>query len=154
MLRHLARLKAQPATAKPPKIMAVRYKKLTLRKHKLNGNEVRRLRPLSDDRRRVMSGLHLSKHEITRAEYIDAFDLSPDQLIAFDARCLHSSRPNFRLLNKRTWIAAVKDRKLRAKRLQSKSPALYTQGVWLFGLLGQRFVKSRVRTGSVRVRSV
>ena len=90
------------------------------------------------DRRRVISARHLSKHDITRDEYIEEFELSSDQLIATDFRRLQSSRPRYRPLNKRTWIAAIRkshrrDDKLSASLLQHGSPDLYSQGVWLFG---------------------
>ncbi len=34
------------------------------------------------DRRRVISGRHLSKHDTERLTYMEEYDLSPDQLIA------------------------------------------------------------------------
>jgi hypothetical protein len=60
------------------------------------------------DRRRVISGRHLSKHDIDRQEYITAFHLSPDELIAKDFRVIRSSRPAFQPNGKRDWIAAIK----------------------------------------------
>ena len=59
------------------------------------------------DRRRVISGLHLKKHEITRDEYIEEFELGPDQLVASDFRTLRSGKPTFMPFNRRTWIAAI-----------------------------------------------
>ena len=111
------------------------------------------------DRRRVISQRHLSKHDTDRETYIHEYELSPDQLIASDFRRTQSSRPRYKPLNKRTWIAAIRKAngrkgKLSASLLQHGSPSLYFQGKWLFGswdnaLRAAGFAPDRVRSHSV-----
>ncbi len=93
---------------------------------------------ICDDRRRVISGRHLSKHGTDREKYMDEYDLSPDELIAKDSRRLHSSRSDYRPYSKRDWMAAIKkvykrDEQVFAGFLQEKHQQLYHQGIWLFG---------------------
>jgi hypothetical protein len=90
------------------------------------------------DKRRVISGRHLSKHGIDRETYIEEFRLSPDELCAKDFRRLVSSRPDYYPHDKRNWIAAIKniykrDGQVFAGHIQKKYPHVYHQGVWLFG---------------------
>jgi hypothetical protein len=90
------------------------------------------------DHRRVLSARHLSKHGTDREEYMEEYDLSPDELIAKQFRIIQSSRRGYHPYGKRDWIDAIKkvyrrDGNVFAKRLQKKYPHLYTQGVWLFG---------------------
>jgi hypothetical protein len=51
------------------------------------------------DRRRVISGRHLLKHDTDRETYIEKYDLSPDELIAKDFRKIRSSRLGFQLFS-------------------------------------------------------
>jgi len=60
------------------------------------------------DKRRVISGRHLSKHGIDRETYMGEYHLSPDELCATDFRRLVSSRPDYYPHDKRNWIAAIK----------------------------------------------
>jgi hypothetical protein len=90
------------------------------------------------DHRRVISGRHLSKHDMDRETYMQEYDLSPDELIAKDFRMIRSSRPGFYPHGKKDWIAAVKkvykkDGQIFAGYLQDNHPHLYRQGVWIFG---------------------
>ena len=59
-------------------------------------------------RLRVISGRHLSKHEIDRDSYMDEYGLSPDELIAKDFRRIQSSRRGYHPYTKQEWIAAVR----------------------------------------------
>src|SRR5262245_15116670 len=59
------------------------------------------------DRRRVISGRHLSKHDIDRETYMQEYDLSPDELIAKDFRMIQSSHPRYQPYTKKGWIAAM-----------------------------------------------
>jgi hypothetical protein len=59
------------------------------------------------DHRRVISGRHLSKHDIDREAYMEQYALSPDKLIASDFRQMQSSLPNYRPFAKKDWIAAI-----------------------------------------------
>ena len=97
---------------------------------------VRRL--ICGDRRRVISGRHLSKHGIDRETYMDQYRLSADELCAKDFRRLVSSRPDYYPHGKRDWIAAIKkiykrDGQVFAGHIQKNYPHVYHQGVWLFG---------------------
>jgi hypothetical protein len=90
------------------------------------------------DRLRVISGLHLSKHETDRETYMEAYGLTPDELIAKDFRVIQSSRRKYFPHGKGDWIAAIKqvykrERNITAKHLQGKYRHLYDQGVWIFG---------------------
>jgi len=90
------------------------------------------------DHHRVISGKHLSKHDIDRQEYMQEYRLSPDELIAKDFRRIQSSCRGYHPYGKREWIAAIKkiDKKggsVFAGDLQDKNPYLYNQGVWIFG---------------------
>jgi hypothetical protein len=90
------------------------------------------------DRRRVISGRHLSKHDTDRETYIEEYGLSPDELIAKDFRKIQSSRRGFYPYGKHEWIAAIKNinkhgGSVFAGDLQDNHPHLYNQGVWIFG---------------------
>jgi hypothetical protein len=90
------------------------------------------------DRLRVISGLHLSKHETDRETFMEEYGLSPDELIAKDFRMIQSSRRGYFPHGKRDWIAAIKkvytrDRDITQKYLRDKHPHLYVQGVRIFG---------------------
>ena len=87
---------------------------------------------------RVLSGRHLSTHEIDRDTYMQEYRLTPDQLCAKDFRRLHSSRQDYYPYGKRDWIAAIKKfhkqhGQVFAGYLQDNLPHLYNQAVWLFG---------------------
>ena len=89
-------------------------------------------------RLRVISGLHLSKHDTDRETYMEEYGLTPDELIAKDFRIIQSSRLGYFPHGKRDWIAAIKEvykreRNITAKYLRQKYPHLYVQGVWIFG---------------------
>jgi hypothetical protein len=99
------------------------------------------------DRRRVISGRHLSKHDTDRASYMDEYKLSPDDLVAKAFRIIQSCQPGFKPNSKAEWVDAIK--KIYKKkgpaglwRLQKNHPHLYNQAVWLFGGLdeGYRFI--------------
>jgi hypothetical protein len=60
------------------------------------------------DHRRVLSGRHLSKHDIDRETYMQEYDLSPDELIAKAFRVIQSSRRGYYPNGKSEWIAAMK----------------------------------------------
>ena len=90
------------------------------------------------DHRRVISGRHLSKHDIDRETYMEEYHLTPDELIAKDFRMIRSSRRGFYPHGKSDWIDAVKNlykqgESVFAGDLQDKHPYLYSQGVWIFG---------------------
>jgi hypothetical protein len=90
------------------------------------------------DHRRVISGRHLSKHEIDRETYMEEYGLSPDQLIAKDFRRIISSRRGYSPYGKKDWIDAIKKVHRRGESvfagdLQDKQPYLYQQGLWIFG---------------------
>ena len=90
------------------------------------------------DRRRVISGRHLSKHAIDRDAYIKQYGLSPDELITKGFRMIQSSRPGFQPHGKPDWITAItkvfrREGDVFAGCLQHRHPHLYEQGVWLFG---------------------
>ena len=110
------------------------------------------------DRRRVISGRHLSKHEIDRQEYIAAYRLSPDELIAKDFRVIRSSRPDFEPNGKRDWIAAIRkvystDGQIFAGYLQDNYAHLYNQGVWLFGNWDNALIAAGFEPHKMRLRS-
>ena len=93
---------------------------------------------ICDDRLRVISGRHLSKHGTDRETYLEEYRLSPDELIAKDFRMIQSSRCGYFPHGKSDWIAAIqevykRDRNITAKYLREKYPHLYDQGVWIFG---------------------
>jgi hypothetical protein len=90
------------------------------------------------NRLRVISGRHLSKHDVDRQTYMDEYGLSPDELIAKDFRVIQSSRRDYFPHGRKDWIKAIKaaykrDRNLTTKGLQLTCPDLYHQGVWIFG---------------------
>jgi hypothetical protein len=90
------------------------------------------------DRRRVISGRHLSKHDTDRETYMEEFHLSPDELSAKDFRVIQSSRRGYHPNGKSEWIAAVKkvyenDGNVFAGHLQENYAHLYEQGIWIFG---------------------
>jgi hypothetical protein len=89
-------------------------------------------------RLRVISGLHLSKHDTDREAYMEEYGLTPDELVAKDFRIIQSSRRGYFPHGKSDWIAAIKkvykrDLNITAGYLQQKYPHLYHQGVWIFG---------------------
>ena len=88
--------------------------------------------------RRVISGRHLSKHDIDREVYMAEYHLTPDELIAKDFRMIQSSRRGYYPNGKNEWVAAMKkvykkDSKVFAGYLQDKYKHLYEQGIWIFG---------------------
>ena len=62
----------------------------------INGIDFVRCR-ICGARRRVISGKHLSMHDIDRESYMEEFRLSPDELIAKVFRALQSSRKGYTL---------------------------------------------------------
>jgi hypothetical protein len=89
-------------------------------------------------RLRVISGRHLSTHDTDRETYMEAYGLTPDELIAKDFRMIQSSRRGYFPHDRRDWIVAIKsvhkrDGNLTAIHLQKQYPHLYNQGVWIFG---------------------
>jgi hypothetical protein len=87
---------------------------------------------------RVINGRHLSTHGINRETYMHEYRLSPDKLSSKSFRINHSSRSDYRALNKKEWIAAIKivyqrHGQVHAGFLQKHYPQLYQQGIWLFG---------------------
>lgn len=106
----------------------------------LNGKEGRDfvVCRICGDRRQVISGRHLSKHDIDRETYIGEFGLSADELIAKTFRINQSRHKNYQALGKKDWGAALKDVYRRtgnvfARELQRNDSHIYTQGVWLYG---------------------
>lgn len=107
------------------------------------------------DHRRVITGRHLSKHQIDRQTYLAEYRLSPDELIAKDTRRRQSSRPYYHAFDRREWIAAIrrfyeKTGNVFAVTVQKQSPHLYSQALWIFGnwnsaLRAARFQPERVR---------
>src|SRR5678816_446662 len=89
------------------------------------------------DHRRVISGRHLSKHEVDRESYMAEYRLSPDQLIAKDVRRLQSSRRGYYPYGKRDWVSAIRATykqtgNVYAGYLQHNYPHIYLQGVWIY----------------------
>jgi hypothetical protein len=69
---------------------------------------------------------------------MEEYGLSPDELIAKDFRVIQSSRRDYFPHGRKDWITAIKaaykrDRNLTTKGVQLTCPALYHQGVWIFG---------------------
>ena len=91
------------------------------------------------DRRRVISGRHLSKHDSDGVTYMDEYELSPDELIAKAFRVIQSGRAAYEPYGKRQWITAIQKfyrqkGSVWATDLQhSKLQLLYSQGVWIYG---------------------
>jgi hypothetical protein len=90
------------------------------------------------DHRRVISGRHLSKHEIDRETYLEEYRLSPDELIAKEFRVIQSSRKGYQAYGKPDWVASLKkvykkDSNVFAGYLQKKYRHIYLQGVWIYG---------------------
>ena len=90
------------------------------------------------DRRRVISGRHLDKHDISRGAYLARYNLGPDQLIAKDFHRINSSLPGYRPFGKSDWITEIKEiyrRKPNASSrwLQLNHSNLHHQGTWIFG---------------------
>jgi hypothetical protein len=88
--------------------------------------------------RRVISGRHLSKHEIDRETYMEEYGLTPDKLTAKSFREILSSRRDYHPYSKRDWIEAIRDihkqgGSVFARDLQTRHPPLYHQGIWIFG---------------------
>jgi hypothetical protein len=89
-------------------------------------------------RRRVISGKHLSMHDIARESYMKEFRLSPHELIAKDFRALQSSRKGYHPYGKREWIAEFKrvykiESHVSTRYLQHNYPLIYEQGIWIVG---------------------
>src|ERR1044071_2707678 len=102
---------------------------------------------ICSDRRRVISGRHLSKHDTNRASYMENYKLSPDQLIAKAFRILQSRDPDFRANSTAEWVTEIKKiYKMKGiaglRRLQKNHFHLYLQAKWLFGGMdeGYRFI--------------
>jgi hypothetical protein len=91
------------------------------------------------DRRRVISGRHLSKHDTDRKAYMEEYELSPDELVAKDFRVIQSGRDAYQPYSKSQWITAIRkfyrqNGTVWASDLQhSTLQHLYNQGVWFFG---------------------
>jgi ROS/MUCR transcriptional regulator protein len=90
------------------------------------------------DHRRVISGRHLSKHDMERETYMAKYHLTPDELIAKDFRMIRSSRRGFYPHGKSDWIDAVTKLHTQGESvfvgdLQDNHAYLYNQGVWIFG---------------------
>ena len=90
------------------------------------------------DHRRVISGRHLSKHDIDRETYMAEYRLSPDQLIAKDFRRIQSSRRGYYPFGKSDWVRAIrtvykKTGNVFAGYLQKEYRHIYLQGVWIYG---------------------
>jgi hypothetical protein len=90
------------------------------------------------DRLRVISGRHLSKHEIDRETYMQEYRFSPDELAAKDWRSIRSSRKGYHAYDRREWIAELKrlykvEGHVSTKYLQCKYPSIYQQSLWIFG---------------------
>jgi hypothetical protein len=69
---------------------------------------------------------------------MEAYGLTPDELIAKDFRIIQSSRRGYFPHGRSNWIVAIKkvytrDRDITQKYLRDKHPHLYVQGVWIFG---------------------
>jgi integration host factor alpha subunit len=94
------------------------------------------------DRRRVISGRHLSKHDTDRETYIEEYQLGPDNLVAKAFRVIQSSRGAYKPYGKTDWIIAIRkmDRagaSILARDLQrSRSPPIRS-GRLAFWRLGQ-----------------
>jgi len=95
---------------------------------------------ICSDRRRVISGRHLSKHETDRLTYMEEYRLSRDELIAKAFRVIQSSRRGYKPNNKSQWIVAINKLHSRSESIfagdlqRSRSHGyLYHQRVWLFG---------------------
>jgi hypothetical protein len=90
------------------------------------------------DRRRVISGRHLAKHDIDRKAYMAEYRLSADELIATAFRVIQSRHDGYQPLSKNQWIAAIRKvyrqrGNVLASRLQRTAlQHLYNLGVWLF----------------------
>jgi len=91
------------------------------------------------NRRRVISGRHLSKHDTDRLTYMDEYELSPDELIAKAFRVIQSGRAAYEPYGKRQWTTAIKNFYRQKGSVwatdlqQSQLHHLYSQGVWIFG---------------------
>ena len=120
----------------------------TTRQHKRLGTRARQVASdegiefvscrICGDHRRVISGRHLSKHDIDRETYMAEYGLSPDELIAKGFRMIRSSRRGYFPYGKRDWAAAINrvyktDGNVFAKYLQDNYPHIYQQGIWIFG---------------------
>jgi hypothetical protein len=100
------------------------------------------------DHRRVLSGRHLSKHDIDRETYMQEYDLSPDELIAKAFRIIQSSHPKYYPHTKKGWIAAMQKvyenhGKVFAKYLQYNYRN-YTAKAFGFLVTGTRHCEQRV----------
>ena len=118
----------------------IQRKRLGPRRRKLDGEkgfDFVRCR-ICGDHRRVISGRHLSKHDIDREAYMEEYHLTPDELIAKAFRVIQSSRRGYYPNGRSEWIETVKkvykrDGKIFARYLQDKYKHLYEQGIWIFG---------------------
>jgi hypothetical protein len=86
----------------------------------------------------VISGRHLFIHGIDRETYMRKYRLSPDKLCSKSFRINHSSRADYCAHSRRGWMGAMKavykqHGQVLAGHLQDHHPALYSQGVSLFG---------------------
>jgi hypothetical protein len=85
----------------------------------------------------LISGKHLSIHDIDPETYMQEYRLSPDKLCSKSFRLNHSSRRDYRPHGKPDWIAAIKNLYKKnghvfAGYLQDNYSHLYLQGIWLF----------------------
>jgi hypothetical protein len=90
------------------------------------------------DHRQVISGRHLSKHEIDRWTYMTEYGLTADQLIAKAFRLNRSRRQQYRAYGKTEWCVAIKSiyrttGDTFANNFQKTYPHMYQQGVWIYG---------------------
>ena len=107
---------------------------------------------------RVISGRHLSKHDIDRDTYMEEYRLSPDELSAKDFRMIMSSRKGYHPYGKRDWVDAIRklykqNNRVFASNLQVKYPHLYDQGIWIFGDWDKALRAARFDPEQTRVRS-
>lgn len=87
---------------------------------------------------RIIHAKHLVAHGITREEYMEKYDLDPDELICVDMRYLMSERPDYvpytkRQLHKELRSIYRKHGKLGAKAIISNWPQLYEQAITMHG---------------------
>ena len=73
------------------------------------------------DRRRVISGRHLSKHGTDRASYMNEYKLSPDELVAKAFRIIQSCQPGFKPNTKAEWVDATERNFARLLRLRGNA---------------------------------
>jgi hypothetical protein len=110
------------------------------------------------NRRRVLSGRHLSKHDTDRLAYMEEYGLSPDQLIAKAFRVIQSCQPGYKPNSKTEWVAEIKKIYKRKgvgglQRLQKNHPHFYLQAKWLFGGMDEGFRFVGLDASEIRLRS-